>query len=321
MNGRTPFTVLVIEDHPDQRELLEILLQRDGYRVITAGNGVEALEKLEKEPAQIILSDIMMPKMDGFELIRRVRSNPDLKNIYLIFITARILERDRVQGLDLGADDYIIKPFSSSELLARVRVGARVVQYQQHLEYQALRDSLTGLLNRRAFEEKIEEEFERAKRYQHPLSILILDIDDFKMINDTYGHHWGDNVLKRLAEEVRNRTRRSDLPTRYGGEEFVIILPEANLENALQVGNKIRMEVKGVTFGTTARPFSVTVSIGISSISKKEYSNWHQMLQDADQALYLAKNNGKDRVEVFLPQNTAAPNGDAVDEKDSERLV
>src|SRR5574341_1843037 len=124
-----PLKVLIIEDHPDQRELLAIVLQREGYRVITAANGLEALEKLENENVQIALSDIMMPKMDGFELIKRIRTSPTLKSIYLILITARIQEGDRVRGLDLGADDYITKPFSFSELLARVRVGTRVVKY------------------------------------------------------------------------------------------------------------------------------------------------------------------------------------------------
>src|SRR5258705_12696820 len=129
----SPLTVLVIEDHPDQRDLLAIVLQREGYRVITAANGLEALEKLETEKVQIALSDIMMPKMDGFELIKRIRGNPALKNIYLILITARIQEGERVRGLDLGADDYIIKTISLSEMLARIRVGSRVGQYQQHL--------------------------------------------------------------------------------------------------------------------------------------------------------------------------------------------
>src|SRR6266403_3339358 len=220
-----PLTVLVIEDHPDQRDLLAIVLQREGYRVITAANGLEALERLETEKVQIALSDIMMPKMDGFELIKRIRSNPTLKNIYLILITARIQEGDRVRGLDLGADDYITKPFSFSELLARVRVGSRVVHYQQNLEYQTQIDPLTGLFNRRAFERKITEEFERAIRYTHPVSVLLLDIDNFKNINDTYGHHGGDNALVKISETLRERTRRSDFPARYGGEEFVLILP------------------------------------------------------------------------------------------------
>ena len=295
---KRPLSVLVIEDHPDQRDLLAIVLQREGYRVVTAANGVEALEKLEKEHVHIALSDIMMPKMDGFELINRIRSNPALKNIYLILITARIQEGDRVRGLDLGADDYITKPFSFSELLARVRVGTRVVQYQRHLEHQTHIDSLTGLFNRRALEKKLDEEFERAKRYEHPLSLLILDIDNFKIINDTYGHHGGDAALITIAEALKEKTRQSDFPSRYGGEEFVLVLPETDQENALQVANKIHQEIRSCTFGTPNRPFRLTVSIGLSSTSSKEYPDWRQMLGDADQALYLAKNSGKDRIET-----------------------
>src|ERR1051326_1774413 len=243
-NSPQSLTVLVIEDHPDQRELLAIVLQREGYRVVTAANGIEALEKLSTETVNIALSDIMMPKMDGFELINRIRSNPALKSIYLILITARIQEGDRVRGLDLGADDYITKPFSFSELLARIRVGSRVVQYQQHLEYQTQVDSLTGLFNRRAFEKKIQDEFERSKRYHHPFSLLILDIDNFKAINDTYGHHGGDTALIRISEILKATTRRSDFPTRYGGEEFVLVLPETDQENAVQVAAKIQDEIR-----------------------------------------------------------------------------
>lgn len=298
-NEKNQLTVLVIEDHPDQRDLLAIVLQREGYRVITAANGVEALEQLQQHQVHIALSDIMMPKMDGFELINKIRSSPALKNIYLILITARIQEGDRVRGLDMGADDYITKPFSFSELLARVRVGSRVVQYQQHLEYQSQVDSLTGLFNRRAFEKKVEEEFERAKRYHHPLSLLILDIDNFKNINDTYGHHGGDAALVKIGETLKDKTRRSDFPSRYGGEEFVLVLPETDAENAVQVAEKIHEDVRTSQFGTAAKPFVLTVSIGLSSTSNKEYSDWREMLKDADYALYLAKNTGKDRVEVF----------------------
>ena len=299
---RRPLTILVIEDHPDQRDLLAIVLQREGYRVVTAGNGVEAMEKLQKEHVQIALSDIMMPKMDGFELIKAIRSEPSFKGIYMILITARIQEGDRVRGLDLGADDYITKPFSFSELLARVRVGSRVVNYQQNLEYQTQTDPLTGLFNRRAFERKIAEEYERAKRYTHAVSVLLLDIDNFKNINDTYGHHGGDMALVKISAILRERTRRSDFPARYGGEEFVLILPETDQESALQVANKIHEEIRSQIFGTTTTPFALTVSIGLSSTSTKPYSDWRQMLEDADQAMYLAKNSGKDRVQVCLPR-------------------
>jgi diguanylate cyclase (GGDEF)-like protein len=306
MNSETsappPLTVLVIEDHPDQRDLLAIVLQREGYKVVTAANGVEALEKLESENIQIALSDIMMPKMDGFELIKRIRSNPALKSIYLILITARIQEGDRVRGLDLGADDYITKPFSFSELLARVRVGSRVVQYQQHLEYQTQVDSLTGLYNRRAFEKKVHEEFERSKRYHNPLSLLILDIDNFKTINDTYGHHGGDAALVKISETFREKTRQSDFPARYGGEEFVLILPETDEENAILVAGKVHDAIRSCAFGTSTRSFTLTVSIGVASSSARYYSDWREMLNDADRALYVAKNTGKDRVENWDPE-------------------
>jgi len=298
-NGnRAQLTVLVIEDHPDQRDLLAIVLQREGYRVVTAANGLEALEKLAKEEVHIALSDIMMPKMDGFELIKTIRSNAALKHVYLILITARIQEGDRVRGLDLGADDYITKPFSFSELLARVRVGSRVVHYQQHLEYQTQIDSLTNLFNRRAFEQKIEEEFERSTRYGHSLSLLILDIDNFKSINDTQGHHGGDVALVKISETLRNKTRQSDFVSRYGGEEFVLILPETDQENALRVAKKLHEDIRSSTFGTANNSFSITISVGLSSTSTKENSDWKQMLEDADRALYQAKRKGKDRVEV-----------------------
>jgi diguanylate cyclase (GGDEF)-like protein len=298
-----PLNVLIIEDHPDQRDLLAIVLQREGYQVLTAANGVEALEQLERETIQIVLSDIMMPKMDGFELIKKIRSNPALKAIYVILITARIQEGDRVRGLDLGADDYITKPFSFSELLARVRVGTRVVKYQRHLEHQTQIDSLTGLYNRRAMEEKFHDEFERAKRYNHPLSVLILDIDNFKTINDTYGHHGGDTALIKITDILRAKTRQSDFAARFGGEEFVLVLPETDQESALQVATKVHDEIRMCTFGKPDHTFAMTVSIGVSSTSEKSYSDWRQMLDNADQALYLAKNRGKDRVETWVAEN------------------
>ena len=300
--NKSQLSVLIIEDHPDQRDLLAIVLQREGYKVVTAANGLEALEKLEQDEVHIALSDIMMPKMDGFELINKIRSNSALRHIYIILITARIQEGDRVRGLDLGADDYITKPFSFSELLARVRVGSRVVQYQQHLEYQTQIDSLTGLFNRRAFEKKIGEEFERSKRYGHPLSVVILDIDNFKKINDTYGHHGGDAALVRISEILRERSRRSDFPSRFGGEEFVLVLPETDQDSAIQVARKFHEEIRSCSFGTDDKPFVLTVSMGLTSSTKKEYSDWREMVADADCALYQAKNTGKDRIEICLPQ-------------------
>src|SRR6185295_12594573 len=150
------------------------------------------------------------------------------------------------------------------------------------------------------------EEFERSKRYHNPLSVLLLDIDNFKTINDTYGHHGGDAALVRISETFRERTRQSDFPSRYGGEEFVLILPETDQENALQVASKIHDSIRSSSFGTTARPFALTVSIGVSSTSARFYSTWRELVDDADRALYIAKNSGKDRIEIWQPEKTAS---------------
>jgi len=294
--------VLVVEDHPDQRDLEALFLRQEGYRVLTASNGVEALKALRAEQVHIILSDIMMPKMDGFEMIKNIRGDAELKHIYIIMVTARIQEGDRVRGLDLGADDYITKPFSFSELLARIRGGVRVVQYQQQLEHQTQTDALTGLYNRRAFEKRLTEEIERATRHGHSLSLLMLDADNFKIINDTHGHQAGDAALVRISEILRTEMRKSDFLSRFGGEEFVLILPENHHEDARRAAERILSEVRSAVFTTNDAQFSLTVSIGVSSTSIHRYSTASEMVEDADRALYAAKHNGKNRVEVFWPE-------------------
>jgi len=292
--------VLIIEDHPDQRSLLEIFLQKEEYHVIVAEDGIEALKKLDNETPDIILCDIRMPRMDGLEFIRKLRNNSAFRNTYVILITGRFQESDLITGLELGADDCLTKPFHLTELLARIRAGSRVVEYKKQIEHQALVDFVTGLSNRRAFENKLDEEFTRATRYGHPLSLLILDVDDFKRINDTHGHYFGDKVLQKIAENLQAKTRRSDYPARYGGDEFVLILPEGNLESAYQAGDKIRKEIKALRFEASNGAFSVTLSIGISSTSEKPYSNWNLLIQDADEALYVAKMNGKDQLQASI---------------------
>ena len=198
-----------------------------------------------------------MPKMDGFELIKRIRGNASLKSIYLILITARIQEGDRVRGLDLAP--MITSPSHSlSRNCWRGSVSVRGwCSISNILEYQTQVDSLTGLFNRRAFEKKIQEEFDRSLRYHNPFSLLILDVDNFKTINDTYGHHGGDAALVKISETLRDKTRKSDFPSRYGGEEFVLILPETDLDNAVQVAGKIHEAIRTHTFGTSTASFQV----------------------------------------------------------------
>ena len=293
-----PLTILVAEDNADQLEIIQTILTKGRYRVVSAVNGQEAMERLAREPVDIALLDIMMPKLTGLEVCRKIREDPRLRNIYVIFLTALVAGEDRVKGLEMGANDYITKPFYIPELMARISVAERLTHERREMERQAAHDPLTGLYNRRTFEERLGPEFDRAKRYGRPLSILMIDVDDFKRVNDKYGHDWGDVVLKEVARVLREKTRKSDIPARYGGEEFIMMLPEIALEGAEQAAEKIRQEIDGLRFNPNSLPpFSVTVSVGVASSSSRSYEDSRAAVKDADLALYRAKRNGKDRVE------------------------
>ena len=296
-----PLTVLVADDNKDLVEIIKTVLSQSRYRVVSAADGEEAMEKLAGEQVDIALLDIMMPKMTAFQVCRKIREDPRLKSIYVIFLTALAGGDERVKGLEVGADDYIIKPFYFPELLARIGVGERLTHQRWEVERQAARDPLTGLYNRRMLEERLNDEFERAKRYQRPLSLLMIDIDNLKLVNDVYGHDWGDTVLQKIAQRLTEKTRKSDIPVRYGGDEFVMVLPETPLQSALQAADKIRQEAKSLVFDPeSSAPFSVTVSIGAASTSEKMYTDWREILKDADLALYGAKTAGKDSVKAAL---------------------
>jgi diguanylate cyclase (GGDEF)-like protein len=290
-------TVLIAEDNPDQMEILETMLGQGRYRLVTATDGEEALAKLASEPIDIALLDIMMPKITGLEVCRRIREDAKLKNIYVIFLTAMVSGEDRVKGLELGGNDYMTKPYYVPELMARLSVGERLTKQRREIEKQAAHDPLTGLHNRRLFEERLNHEFERAKRYGRPLAVLMLDVDNFKKINDQHGHQCGDVVLKRVAQAIAERTRKSDISARYGGEEFVVLLPEIALDGAMLAAEKLRQEIGALSFEADAvGSFPVTVSVGVASTSARRYADSEAVVKDADLALYKAKGAGKNRV-------------------------
>lgn len=296
--AEAPLTILIAEDNPDQMEILQTILGQGRYRVLCAMDGEEAWEKLASEPVDIALLDIMMPKITGLEVCRRLREDPRMKNMYVIFLTAMVSGEDRVKGLELGANDYMTKPYYVPELMARLSVGERLTRQRREMEKHAAHDPLTGLHNRRMFDERLNHEFERGKRYSRPLSILMLDVDDFKKINDKYGHHWGDVVLQAIARVIGERTRKSDISARYGGEEFVLMLPEVALEGGALAGEKLRQEIASLKFDPDSGPsFSLTVSIGVASTSARPYEDGQTVVKEADLALYRAKKSGKNRVE------------------------
>ena len=242
--------ILVVDDQEDNVFILEQLLQRNGYQVAVARDGVEALEKAAEQRPDVVLLDINMPRMDGLEVCRRLKSDESMAGAAIILISARTEKGQRVEGLDAGADDYISKPFSPKELLARVRAQLRLKGRQDQLRDSnetlkeiSIRDALTGLFNRGYLDARIEEEIARRDRIAAPLSVALVDIDLFKRVNDTRGHLCGDEVLREVGAEILASVRRCDVAARYGGEEFCVVLPDADRHGARRVAERLRAAV------------------------------------------------------------------------------
>src|SRR5688572_1440135 len=246
------FRLLLVEDEPTQRMMLERQLTRAGYVVETAENGAEALQKILEGQYQILLTDWDMPGMDGPTLCKRVREANLSTYVYILLLTGHLTTDDVVLGLGAGADDYVKKPANQAELLARLSAGSRIVTLEQSLrdanekiQLLSVTDSLAGTFNRRYLNDQLLKEVERARRYGHHLAAIMADLDRFKRINDERGHQAGDEVLRRFADLAKSLIRPSDWIARYGGEEFVIVLPETDAGGAAIVAEKIRAEWAG----------------------------------------------------------------------------
>jgi diguanylate cyclase (GGDEF)-like protein len=305
-------TILVADDEPVNRALIQRRLQREGYRVLTAQNGREAVEKTAEALPDLAILDVMMPEMDGLEACRLIKENERTRDIPVIFLSARDETEMKVSGLSLGANDYISKPFKAEELIARVDVAIRLKRERDQLrtsaeeataraemaQERAMTDALTGLLNRYGLQHVLAREHAEARRYDRPLSCLVIDLDNFKTINDTYGHAAGDLALQQIASILKEAVRRSDTVFRYGGEEFLVLLPETDLDGATALGEKIRASASSRPFGDGERIFNLTLSAGASSLCAGESGN--DMIARADMALYQAKEQGRNRVESVV---------------------
>lgn len=305
MMGRRPPRVVVVDDEPSILEMLRLRLESMGATVFTIPRGGDALPLARQEAPDLILLDIMMPDLDGFSVIRQLKEDEATRQIPVIFMTARDEIDSRVQGLDLGAHDYVTKPFNTVELIARIRAALRVKSLQDELfeknrllEQLATSDPLTGLPNRRTFEEQVYVEMERARRGNHPLSCLIFDLDNFKDINDVHGHQAGDEVLRQIGRVLLGRKRRTDMVSRYGGEEFVWLLPGAPLAAATELGQWLLRTIREMEIVTTLVPLRVSVSIGVSTYEPETHGDvpTSVLLASADESLREAKEAGKDRV-------------------------
>jgi diguanylate cyclase (GGDEF)-like protein len=291
----TPMRVLAAEDNPVFQSMLRTLLRKWGYDAVIAQNGNEAWQILESEDApRLAVLDWMMPGMDGVQICRKVRSANREPYIYIVLLTARADSQDLVEGMDAGADDYLTKPFNAQELRVRIRAGRRILDLHGALRRQATHDGLTGLLNRNSILVRLSEELGRHEREGRPLSLLMVDLDRFKSVNDTYGHLAGDGVLREAAARMTATSRCYDGLGRYGGEEFLVVLPGCDLGAAAAQAERLREAIAQVLF-PVGEGLQVTCSIGIASASG---GGPEALIRHADQALYDAKGQGRNRVVI-----------------------
>ena len=285
-------SILVVDDEPDKRLLLAFALENEGYQVFTATDGVEGLAAVELQQPDLIVTDVMMPRMDGYEMIRRVRGNPPTKFIPVIIQSAaRVEGRDVRLGSELGALGYLTDPTDLDLLRARARTLLELKQYLDSCQEAAFTDHLTGLANRRRFERQLEREVARTERYGRPFCLLLVDIDNFKHVNDTNGHDAGDEALRRVANVIQSGTRGIDTGARIGGDEFAVILPETSLERGLEVAERLRSAIAALEADPAQR---VTASLGVAELPACAHTG-DELRAAADAALYEAKRGGRNR--------------------------
>jgi diguanylate cyclase (GGDEF)-like protein len=291
--------VLVVDDNPNN---LDVLIEHlEGFDVCVALNGEDALALAARARPEVVLLDIQMPGMDGFETCRRLKQQASFEDVPVIFLTAMTDVEYTLKGFEVGGVDFITKPPHFEEVIARLRTHLTITRQREKLEAQkrelerlAMTDYLTQLPNRRAFQETAEKECARAGRSGKPFSLLLADIDHFKNVNDTHGHEGGDVILRDLATLLRGALRKSDHLARWGGEEFIALLPETGLEGALSVADQLRRLVAEATIPLADAAVSITITIGVSECCKE--ATLHECIKAADDALYRGKTGGRDQV-------------------------
>lgn len=298
--------ILIAEDDPISRRLLEAILAKWGYDVVVTKDGSEALQALQAEDApELAILDWMMPGMDGVEICRKIRAERKEPYKYIILLTALHRDEDLIAGMEAGADDYIAKPFKSNELKVRLRAGRRIIELQselisarESLREKATHDLLTSLWNHEEILQMLRQELVRSKREGNYVGVIMADLDHFKKVNDTYGHMAGDAVLRLTAQKIVTAIRSYDSVGRYGGEEFLVILPGCDREYAAFIAERIRLCIGSDNMDTPEGMIPVTMSLGVAVSGKERRGDADSLVRAADLALYQAKKNGRNRVDV-----------------------
>ncbi len=298
MDDGHKFSILIVDDEKSNINVLNHILKAD-YTLYIAKSGQAALKRAAEDKPDLILLDIIMPDMSGFEVLRQLKSSDFTREVPVIFITGLTSVEDEEKGFILGAVDYITKPFNNAIVKARVKTHIQIVKHMRTIERIGKIDALTDIANRRSFDDRINEEWARAVREKHPLGLLMLDIDRFKLYNDTYGHPQGDVLLQHLAKAVESTLKRTtDFAARIGGEEFAVILPSTDLDGAMIIAEEVRSNVESAVIPNPYEPDAkpTTISIGAASLVPEQGDDLASFIARCDAALYAAKSSGKNRV-------------------------
>jgi diguanylate cyclase (GGDEF)-like protein len=298
--------ILVIDDSRVVVHMAKAILSKRKHQVLLAQDGETGLQTVMTEQPDLVLLDLILPGLDGYTVCRRIKQEIASQDIPVIMLTSKASPADKVRGLEMGAADYVTKPFDEGELVARVNTHLKLKQLYEALQEKnrqlqelANLDGLTGLYNHRFFQETVSRDFQRAYRYKESLSCILLDIDHFKNFNDTYGHQTGDMVLNTLGGLIRQIMRGSDLAARYGGEEFALLLYHASAPESFVVGERLRKIVEQHQFRQEDLMLKVTISAGLASFPHPEIVDAKTLIECADKALYRSKEEGRNRIVVF----------------------
>jgi diguanylate cyclase (GGDEF)-like protein len=305
--------ILIAEDDPVSRRLLEVFLLKWGFEVVVATNGTDALQLLERMDApRLAVLDWMMPGLEGVQVCQKLRAATDRPYVYVLLLTARAQKEDLLHGLECGADDYLTKPFDAQELRARLHVGQRVLDLQdrlisisEELLFRATHDTLTGVANRGVILDMVSRERMRQSRDGKSFGIVMADIDHFKYVNDTYGHPIGDVVLQETSKRMAASVRPYDFVGRYGGEEFLIVVPTSDVAGLMGLAERIRKAVESKPVHTEAGEIAITASFGVAASTESDPHDAQDLLRLADDALYRAKQHGRNRCELASDEEFA----------------